>query len=194
MGKLGWLYCFLIGSTSPAFVCAVKNTSVANVVFIFAAMPIFAALFSYFLLGEPIATRVKKNNCHRFFRPGFNCLWLHWKWNIKLEGWLISAICLHCLCSGINVNKKTPEYFYLTSLTSRLLKLSINFILFHRPIYRIWGKCQFLSSTWDLNSRWNVLFGHRTKIHKFTRSIVTHTLGNYTGTLISLGGTLRVPG
>ena len=60
MGKLGWLYCFLIGSTSPAFVCAVENTSVANVVFIFAAMPIFAALFSYFLLGEPIATRVKK--------------------------------------------------------------------------------------------------------------------------------------
>ena len=60
MGKLGWLYCFLLGSTSPAFVCAVKNTSVANVVFIFAAMPIFAALFSYFLLGEPIATRVKK--------------------------------------------------------------------------------------------------------------------------------------
>ena len=32
MGKLGWLYCFLIGSTSPAFVCAVENTSVANVV------------------------------------------------------------------------------------------------------------------------------------------------------------------
>ena len=59
MGKLGWLYCFLIGSTSPAFVCAVENTSVANVVFIFAAMPIFAALFSYFMLGETIPTRVK---------------------------------------------------------------------------------------------------------------------------------------
>ena len=60
MGKLGWLYCFLIGSTSPAFVCAVENTSVANVVFIFAAMPIFAALFSYFMLGETIPKRVKK--------------------------------------------------------------------------------------------------------------------------------------
>ena len=60
LGKLGWLYCFLIGSTSPAFVCAVENTSVANVVFIFAAMPIFAALFSYFMLGETIPARVKK--------------------------------------------------------------------------------------------------------------------------------------
>ena len=60
MGKLGWLYCFLIGSTSPAFVCAVENTSVANVVFIFAAMPIFASLFSYFILKEPIPERVKK--------------------------------------------------------------------------------------------------------------------------------------
>ena len=31
MGKLGWLYCFLIGSTSPAFVCAVENLSLIHI-------------------------------------------------------------------------------------------------------------------------------------------------------------------
>ena len=42
MGKLGWLYCFLLGSTSPALVIAVEYTSVANIVFIFASMPILS--------------------------------------------------------------------------------------------------------------------------------------------------------
>ena len=57
MGKLGWVYCFLIGSTSPAFVIAVENTSVANVVFIFASMPIFSAILSHIFLKEKIFSR-----------------------------------------------------------------------------------------------------------------------------------------
>ena len=57
MGKLGWVYCFLIGSTSPAFVIAVENTSVANVVFIFASMPIFSAILSSVFLNEKISPR-----------------------------------------------------------------------------------------------------------------------------------------
>ncbi len=57
-GWLGLLYTVLIGSTPVAFVQAVTNTSVANVVFIFAAMPIFAAIFSRVFLGEPIRARM----------------------------------------------------------------------------------------------------------------------------------------
>ncbi|MEM7376997.1 MAG: DMT family transporter, partial [Pseudomonadota bacterium] len=37
---------------------AVENTSVANVVFIFASMPVFAAAFSRVFLGEPVSTRM----------------------------------------------------------------------------------------------------------------------------------------
>ena len=55
MGKMGWLYCFLIGSTSPAFVLAISNTSVANVVFIFATIPVFAALYSRLFLREQLS-------------------------------------------------------------------------------------------------------------------------------------------
>ncbi len=57
MGSSGWMYCFILASTSPAFVLAVSNTSVANVVFIFASMPMFTAIFSWMLLGEKISAR-----------------------------------------------------------------------------------------------------------------------------------------
>ena len=57
-GWLGVLYIALIGSTTFAVVLAVEHTSVANVVFIFAAMPIFALIFSRVLLGEPISRRM----------------------------------------------------------------------------------------------------------------------------------------
>ena len=48
------IYAVLIASTAPAFVLAITNTSVANVVFILASMPVFATLFSRIFLGEPI--------------------------------------------------------------------------------------------------------------------------------------------
>ena len=59
--KTGWagaIYTVLMASTAPAFVLAVANTSVANVVFIFASMPIFAAVFSRIFLGERIEQRM----------------------------------------------------------------------------------------------------------------------------------------
>ena len=61
IARTGWpglIYTVLIATTAPAFVLAVTNTSVANVVFIFASMPIFAAVFSRLFLGEPIQTRM----------------------------------------------------------------------------------------------------------------------------------------
>lgn len=57
-GRPALLYTVMIGSTAPAFVLAVSNTSVANVVFIFASMPIFAAAFSRVFLDEPIQLRM----------------------------------------------------------------------------------------------------------------------------------------
>lgn len=57
-GWPGFIYMALIGYTAPGFVLAVTNTSVANVVFIFASMPIFSAIFARVFLGEPISRRV----------------------------------------------------------------------------------------------------------------------------------------
>lgn len=57
-GLPGLVYMLLIGSTAPGFVMAVTQTSVANVVFIFASMPVFSAIFSLVFLGEPIRRRM----------------------------------------------------------------------------------------------------------------------------------------
>ncbi|MCR9147407.1 MAG: DMT family transporter [Rhodobacteraceae bacterium] len=57
-GWPGVIYMLLMGSTAPGFVLAVTQTSVANVVFIFAAMPVFAAIFGRIFLGEWISRRM----------------------------------------------------------------------------------------------------------------------------------------
>lgn len=57
-GPAAFIYMVLVGATPPGFVLAVSWTSVANVVFIIAAMPVFAALFGRLFLGEPISLRM----------------------------------------------------------------------------------------------------------------------------------------
>ncbi len=57
-GWPGWIYIVLIGATAPGFVLAITYTSVANVVFIFASMPVFASIFGRVFLGEPIRRRM----------------------------------------------------------------------------------------------------------------------------------------
>lgn len=58
IGRYGMLYALFAGISSILFVLAVRTTSVANVVFIIAAMPVFAALYSWFLLGESPSKRM----------------------------------------------------------------------------------------------------------------------------------------
>lgn len=57
-GRAGLLYTVLIGASAPGFVIAVSWTSVANVVFILASMPVFAAIFSRIFMAEPISRRM----------------------------------------------------------------------------------------------------------------------------------------
>ena len=57
-GYYGLIYTVLIALSAPSFVLAIKLTSVANVVLIIASMPVFAAIFSRFFLGEPITRRM----------------------------------------------------------------------------------------------------------------------------------------
>ena len=57
-GLLVWLYSAFLGVSGILFVLAVANTSVANVVAIIAALPVFAALLSRVFLGERISARM----------------------------------------------------------------------------------------------------------------------------------------
>ncbi len=58
IGAKGLIYAVFAGSSSVFFVMAVRNTSVANVVFILAAMPVFAALYSWIFMGERLSKRM----------------------------------------------------------------------------------------------------------------------------------------
>ena len=57
-GLPGGIYAVSMGISAIFFILAVENTSVANVVFIIATMPIFAATYSRLFLGEPIGNRM----------------------------------------------------------------------------------------------------------------------------------------
>jgi drug/metabolite transporter (DMT)-like permease len=57
-GWVGVIYGAGTGLSGALFVLAVAHTSVANVVFIIASMPVFAMLFSRVFLGEPITRRM----------------------------------------------------------------------------------------------------------------------------------------
>ncbi|MGC1498245.1 MAG: DMT family transporter [Sulfitobacter sp.] len=56
-GRYGVIYILGIGGSGILFVLAVSLTSVANVVFILASLPIFAAVFSRIFLSEPFSQR-----------------------------------------------------------------------------------------------------------------------------------------
>ncbi len=56
-GRYGIVYMLGAGSSGVLFVLAVSLTSVANVVFIIASLPVFAAIFSRIFLAEPFSQR-----------------------------------------------------------------------------------------------------------------------------------------
>lgn len=59
-GWLGWVYMAGVGGSGILFVLAVSLTSVANVVFIIASLPVFAGLFSWLLMRERVGPRLKR--------------------------------------------------------------------------------------------------------------------------------------
>lgn len=57
-GRYGIIYGSATGISGVLFVAAISLTSVANVVFIIASMPVFAALFSWLTLSERLSRRM----------------------------------------------------------------------------------------------------------------------------------------
>jgi drug/metabolite transporter (DMT)-like permease len=57
-GRYGVVYMIGTGASGVLFVLAVSLTSVANVVFIIASLPIFASIYSRIFLAEPISKRM----------------------------------------------------------------------------------------------------------------------------------------
>lgn len=58
LGRAGLVYALLFGVTTFAFLTAIRLTSVANALFIVSTSPVFAALASWLVLGEPFSRRM----------------------------------------------------------------------------------------------------------------------------------------
>ncbi|MEM9967940.1 MAG: DMT family transporter [Pseudomonadota bacterium] len=57
-GRFAFIFMLGIGGSGLLFILAVSLTSVANVVFIIASLPLFAAVFSRIFLAEPFSLRI----------------------------------------------------------------------------------------------------------------------------------------
>ena len=57
-GRYGLIHMFGVGASGVLFIQAVALTSVANVVFIIASLPVFATVYSRVFLAEPIRARM----------------------------------------------------------------------------------------------------------------------------------------
>jgi drug/metabolite transporter (DMT)-like permease len=57
-GRYGVIYVITLGISGTLFIVAVGLTSIANVVFIIASMPVFASIYSRIFLKEPISPRM----------------------------------------------------------------------------------------------------------------------------------------
>jgi len=57
-GRYCLIYVLALGCSGTMFVLAISMTSIANVVFIIASLPVFAAIYSRVFLGEPIRQRM----------------------------------------------------------------------------------------------------------------------------------------
>ena len=78
-GRYGIIYILAAGVSGMLFVLAVSMTSIANVVFIIATLPVFAAIYSHDIpwVSQSLAASSTRcfDNCSRGSGPGHYCLW-----------------------------------------------------------------------------------------------------------------------
>lgn len=134
MGKFGWLYCFLSGSTSPALVIAVEYKSVANVLFIFASMPIFSFILSSIFLKKRISFRVL--NTILVVVMGLSVI-LHGLRTVDISGWrgdiwaLFVSLALASAPTIVHHLKHIPWY---PLYRSHILALPLPLLFFINPL------------------------------------------------------------
>ena len=147
MGWLGWFYTLIIGSTAPAFVFAVSKTSVANVVFILASMPIFSSIFSYIFLKERIYLRTLITTA--FVMVGLACIAFgsmqseiaSWKGDV----WAIYVSVAYA--AALTAIRKLKSFSLIPAIPVGYIGAALTISLFTDPFY-------------SFSNNWLLYFGH----------------------------------
>ena len=137
----------IIGSTAPAFVFAVSKTSVANVVFILASMPIFSSIFSYFFLKERIYLRTLITTA--FVMVGLACIAFgsmqseiaSWKGDV----WAIYVSVAYA--AALTAIRKLKSFSLIPAIPVGYIGAALIMSLFTDPFY-------------SFSNNWLLYFGH----------------------------------
>ena len=134
MGRAGWIYCVLIGTTSPAFVLAVQNTSVANVVLIFASMPVFSALLSFLILSERAQPSIVADQFFCFCGPCHYRFGFKWWDHGTLDWGFVGGLYRDCVFHGIDPATATKTYIHVAGDPHWIHWRGLRNVLVHRSI------------------------------------------------------------
>ena len=146
-GKLGVLFMIFIGSTAPGFVLAVNNTSVANVVFIFAAIPLFTSFFSYFFLSEMIQRRILITSIFVVLGLGIIAYGSGQSGNSSWKGDLWALYVAIVYAGGLTILRRLKNFSMVPGVS--IAYLASGFL--------IWFFCSPMD---DFSSNWYLFLGH----------------------------------
>tara|TARA_B100000287_G_C20326333_1_gene659892 strand:- start:68 stop:712 length:645 start_codon:yes stop_codon:yes gene_type:complete len=136
-----------IGSTAPGFVLAVNNTSVANVVFIFAAIPLFTSFFSYFFLSEMIQRRILITSIFVVLGLGIIAYGSGQSGNSSWKGDLWALYVAIVYAGGLTILRKLKNFSMVPGVS--IAYLASGFL--------IWLFCSPMD---DFSSNWYLFLGH----------------------------------
>ena len=194
--RTGWpglIYTVLIGTTAPAFVLAVTQTSVANVVFIFASMPVFAAAFSRMFLGEPIQTRMMLTMAAVIFGIGVIA---YGSGESEIASWKGDFWALYvsaAFAAALTAVRKVKATSMIFSHSVRLYRGRCSVGDVHRTTGEFCTAMATLSCPWRLHWRSFVPSGCRSALHQLCRGFAFDPVGICPRADSGLGGHRRGP-
>lgn len=146
-GKPGLLFMFFIGSTAPGFVMAVSNTSVANVVLIFATIPLFSSVFSFIFLNEMIKRQILITSTFVMFGLGIIAYGSGLSENASWEGDLWALYVAIVYAAGLTILRYLKDFSMVPGVSIAYLVSGLV----------IWFFC---SPFLDFSTNWYLFLGH----------------------------------
>ncbi|QIE46764.1 DMT family transporter [Pseudohalocynthiibacter aestuariivivens] len=141
--RTGWpglIYTVLMGSTAPGFVFAVSLTSVANVVFIFASIPIFSAVMSRIFLGEPIQRRMVLTMIPVLFGLGLIAYGSHESQISSWKGDLVAVLVSVAFAGALTAVRKVKAISMIPAIPVAYLGTAVAMLFFTDPGAAISGQ------------------------------------------------------
>lgn len=133
-GWVGLIYGVCTGLSGVMFVLAVAHTSVANVVFIIASMPVFAMIFSRVFLGEPITRRMLLTICAVVAGLGIIAYGSGETKGASLEGDLMALVVSAAFAAGLTAARQVRHVSMVAAVPFAYIAMALLVLPFAAPL------------------------------------------------------------